>query len=310
MNWGIFSNFYVGIDIGRYKIEGVKIKKSGKKLQFIGQVSMPYSTKVFDGDEMIGENEIVLSLAKVGSALKIDIEDFIVTSIFNDKVLFRQMKMPKMTKKNQIIDAAKFQIVKELSIPSTSISVDVDILEGENDLSVSTFIVRNEDIEKFKNFFFKANLPMPDILDAGYFKFNYLVESKLGSGISFLVFEDNASTYLQLFKNGKFITIDSTSMGTADFESNDVSEDIHYLQLSDEIQRLSRILISRQSFQESVNNVICVSEKTDLIDRLVRNLKEADIGNVVGYADFVGLRKDIPAGAYSLAMRGVINAKN
>jgi Tfp pilus assembly PilM family ATPase len=311
MNFGIFSTFYVGIDIGRYKIEGIKIKKSGKNLQFINQVSVPYSTKVFDGDETVDENEIILSLEKVGKTLKVDVEDFIVTSIFNDKVLFRQMKMPKMTKKNQIIDATKFQIVKELSISSANITVDVDILEETDNLSVSAFIVRNEDIEKFKSFFLRAGLPMPDILDAGYFKFNYLVENKLGPGISFLAFEDNASTYIQLFKDGKFIAIDSIPIGTNEFEENNPSaENIHYLQLSDEVQRLVRMLISRKSLQAPVNNVICVSEKMEYVDEWVKNLKEADIGNVSSYCDFVGLKKDIPAGAYSLAMRGVIqNAK-
>ncbi|MGC8545251.1 hypothetical protein [Athalassotoga sp.] len=312
MNLGIFSTFYVGIDIGRYKIEGVKIKKSGKNLQFINQVSVPYSTKVFDDDEIVDENEIISSLGKVGKTLKVDVEDFIVTSIFNDKVLFRQMKMPKMTKKNQIIDAAKFQIVKELSISSANITVDVDVLQETDNLSVSAFIVRNEDIEKFKNFFFKANLPMPDILDAGYFKFNYLVEKKLGSGISVLAFEDNASTYIQIFKDGRFIVIDSIPMGTAEFEEdNPAAENIHYLQLSDEVQRLVRMLISRQSLQMPVNNVICVSEKMGHVDEWVKNLKEADMGNISSYCDFAGLKKDVPAGAYSLAMRGVLqNAKS
>ncbi|MCL4408267.1 MAG: hypothetical protein M1521_06505, partial [Thermotogae bacterium] len=74
MNLGIFSTFYVGIDIGRYKIEGVKIKKSGKNVQLINQVSVPYSTKVFDGDEIVDENEIILSLGKVGKTLKVDVE--------------------------------------------------------------------------------------------------------------------------------------------------------------------------------------------------------------------------------------------
>ncbi len=311
VNLGIFSTFYVGIDIGRYKVEGVKIKKSGKKLQLISQTSIPYPTKIFDGDEIINENEIILSLAKVGNALKIDVEDFIVTSIFNDKVLFRQMKMPKMTQKSLIIDAAKYQIVKELSISSANITVDVDILKETDDLSISAFIVRNEDIEKFKSLFLKANLPMPDILDAGYFKFNYLVENKLGSGISLFIFEDNTSTYVQLFKDGKFIAIDSISVGTSEFEENNlVPKNIHYLQLSDEIERLARLLISRNALQEPLNNVICASERMEYVDELVKNLKEASMGNVSCYIDFVDLKKDIPAGAYSLAMRGVINAKN
>ncbi len=311
MNLGIFSTFYVGIDIGRYKVDGVKIKKSGKKLQLISQASIPYPTKIFDGDEIINENEIALSLSKVGNALKVDVEDFIVTSIFNDKVLFRQMKMPKMTKKSQIIDAAKYQIVKELSISAANITVDVDILRESDDLTVSAFIVRNEDIEKFKSFFLKANLPMPDILDAGYFKFNYLVENKL-TGISLLVFEDGTSTYIQLFKDGKFMAIDSINVGTNEFEENNlVPRDVHYLQLSDEIERLSRLLISRNALQGPLSNVICTSEKMEYVDELVKNLKETSIGdNVINYVDFANLKKDIPPAAYSLAMRGVVNAKN
>ncbi len=306
VNLGIFSTFYVGIDIGRYKVEGTKIKKSGKKIQFINQVSAPYVTKVFNGDEIINEDEIISSLTKVGRALKVDVEDFIVTSIFSDKVLFRQMKMPKMTKKSQIIDATKYQIVKELSISPANITVDVDVLKETDDLSVSAFIVRNEDIEKFKSFFFKANLPMPDVLDAGYFKFNYLVEKKIGSGISLLIFEDSTSTYLQLFKDGRFIAIDSVNLGTNEFEENVTSENIHYLQLSDEIRRLAKILISRTSLQEPLNNVICASEKMEYVGELVKNLKEADMENVSCYIDFIDLKKDIAAGAYSLAMRGVI----
>lgn len=311
-NLNIFSNFYVGIDIGRYKIEGVKVK-SGKRSEIISSYSFPYARKVFDGDELVDENELINKLQEIGTALKIDIEDFITTAMFSDKVLFRQLKMPKISKKSQIIEAAKFQIVKELSISSSNITVDVDLINEENDLSVSTFIVRNEDIERFKNFFLRANLPIPDIIDAGYFKFNYLLETRLGEGISFLVFEDSLSTYLQLFKDGKFLSIDSINGGADDLkEGNSIDAKVHYLQLSDDVQRLARILISRYGLSnENISNFICISERNDYIGEWVESLKEMDLGKVSTYYEFNSLDKAIPAGAYSMAMRGVLkNAKN
>lgn len=257
---------------------------------------------------MIDENEIVSSLVKIGKELKINVEDFIVTSIFSDKVLFRQTKMPKIEKKSQIIEATKFQIVKELSISSSSITVDVDVTNEDNNLNVSSFIVKNEDIERSKSFFSKAGLPEPDIIDAGYFKFNYLMEDKLGPGLSFFALEDSTSTYLEFFKDGKFISIDSVSGGIGEIsENNSVDAKVHYLQLSDDVQRLSRIFLSRYSMQnEFINTTICASENMEYIEEWISALKEADVGQVKNYFDFVGIDKNTAAGAYSLAMRGAI----
>lgn len=267
---------------------------------------MPYSKKVFEGDELIDENEIISSLVRIGKELKIDVEDFIVTSIFSDKVLFRQIKMPKIEKKSQIIDATKFQIVKELSISSSSITVDVDIANEGNNLNVSSFVVRNEDIERLKSFFSKSGIPVPDIIDAGYFKFNYLIEDKFGPGIYFLVLEDSVSTYLEFFKDGKFISIDSVSGGSDELrENNPVDAKVHYLQLSDDIQRLSRMLLSRYSMQnEFINTTICASENMKYVDEWISALSEADIGQVKNYFEFVDIDKNMALGAYNLAMRG------
>ncbi|WP_161848204.1 type IV pilus biogenesis protein PilM [Athalassotoga saccharophila] len=309
-NLNIFSNFYVGIDIGRYKIDGVKIKHNGKRSEIIAVHSVPYSNKVFDGDELVNENEIINGLAEIGRSLKIDIEDFITTAIFSDKVLFRQLKMPNMRNKRQIIEASKFQIVKELSISSSNITVDVDLLGEGNGLSISAFIVRNEDIEKFKSFFVRSNLPIPDILDAGYFKFNYLLEEKVRHGLSFFAFEDSMSTYLQIFRNGKFLSIDSVTGGSEEL-NNDIDARMHYLQLSDDVQRLTRILISRYGLSnENIENFICISERNEYLNEWVESLKEMDLGKVSDYYDFVSLKREIPAGAYSMAMRGALeNAK-
>ncbi|WP_428006953.1 hypothetical protein [Athalassotoga sp.] len=312
-NLNIFSEFYVGIDIGRYKIDGVKIKHNGKRSDIIGVHSVPYSSKVFDGDEIVNEDEIINGLVEIGKFLKIDIEDFITTAIFSDKVLFRQLKMPKMRNKKQIIEAAKFQIVKELSISSSNITVDVDLLGEGNGLSISTFIVRNEDIEKFKSFFVRSNLPVPDILDAGYFKFNYLLESKINHGLSFFAFEDSMSTYLQIFRNGRFLSIDSVTGGSEELrENNAVDARVHYLQLSDDIQRIARILISRYGLSnENIENFVCISERDEYLNEWVESLKEMDLGKVNDYYDFVSLKREIPAGAYSMAIRGALeNAKS
>ncbi len=309
----IFSNFYVGIDIGRYKIDGVKIKYNGKRSEIIAVNSIPYSKKIFDGDELVDENEIINGLQEIGRSLKIDIEDFITTAIFSDKVLFRQLKMPNMRNKKQIIEAAKFQIVKELSISSSNITVDIDLTGKGNELNISAFIVRNEDIEKFKSFFVRANLPIPDILDAGYFKFNYLLEGKIKYGLSFFAFEDSMSTYLQIFRNGKFLSIDSITGGSEELREENITDArVHYLQLSDDIQRIARILISRYGLSnENIENFVCISEREEYLNEWVESLKEMDLGKVSNYYDFVSLKRDIPAGAYSMAMRGALdNAKS
>jgi Tfp pilus assembly PilM family ATPase len=310
MNFNIFSTSYVGIDIGRYKVEGVRIKKDKEKIAITSKFSVPYSKKIFEGEELKDENEIISALNKTGKNLKLNIEDFIVTSIFPDKTLFRQITLPKMPNKSQIINVVKFQIVKELSIPSENITVEVDVEELEQQESVAAFIARNEDIEKFKSIFSKALLPLPDIIDAGYMKFNYLVEEKIKNGISFITFEDNTSTYLELFKDGKFLAIDSTGGGADDLkDNNDVDAKIHYLQLSDEIQRLGRMMLSRYSLpSDNLKRIIFVSEKMDYVNIWSDLFKDVGLGESKNYKEFLNLTDDIPLGAYNLAVRGALES--
>ncbi len=307
----LFSTSYVGIDIGRYKIDGVRITKNRKKIEISSQFSIPYSKKVFDGEELIDENEIIMALSKIGKMLKVTIEDFLITALFPDKTLFRQIKFSQLPGKSGIMDATKFQIVKELSIPSDSITVDIDVGPKNGDqLDILAFVVRNEDIERLNNFFFKAGLPLPDIIDAGYMKFNYLIEDRLKDGISFLTFEDNTSTYLEFFKDGRFLAIDSTNGGADDLQDkNEVGVKVHYLQISDDIQRLAKMTLSRYSMSnEAIKRVICISEKIDYIDIWAGILKEAGFEEAKSYREFLELGDKILLGAYNLAMRGEIES--
>lgn len=308
---GLFTNFYVGLNIGRYQIDGVKLKKSGKKIDVVSKVSIPYKKRPFDGETLENENEIIITLGNVGTALKIDIEDVISTALFPDRILFRQIEIPNMPIQ-QVLNAAKFQIVKELSISPEEITVEVDVSTNMNtpNLVISAFVVRNEDISKFNSLFFKSGLPFPDILDAGYFKFNYLLEDRLSDGLTFVVFEDISSTFIEFFKDGKLVGVDSVLGGSESIIDSTDSDDIesHYRELSDSLQKLSKMMLSRFSMSnEKVDSVICVSELgkyTDLWRDILSEFQIAD--KVFSYSEIVEPKIDVPLNAYSLAMRGVM----
>ncbi len=306
---GLFTNYYVGLDIGRYRIDGVKIKNGGKRTEIISKVSIPYKKNPFDGETLEDENEIITTLSGVGNALKVDIEDVISSALFPDRILFRQIEIPKMPKR-QVLNAAKFQIVRELSISPAEITVEVDTNVNDSNLTVSAFVVRNEDITKFNSLFFKSGLPFPNVLDAGYFKYNYLIEEQLSEGLVFVVFEDISSTYMELFKDGNFVGVDSV-LGGSESMVNDIEIDevkSHYRELSDNLQKLSRMMLSRASMSnEKVKSVICISEFEEHIDTWRDILMEYQIADeTFSYFDVVNLNFDVPLNAYSLAVRGVM----
>ncbi|WP_456398942.1 hypothetical protein [Mesoaciditoga sp.] len=309
-----FGDYYVGLDVGRYKAEGVKLKKSGKKIETVGSITVPYANKAFDGEIIADESEIAVALGKIKMALNINIEDHITTALFPDRILFRKLELPIMPR-DQAANAAKFQIVKELSISPDEINVEVEVRQKSMAaLDVSSFVVKVEDISTFNGLLFKAGLPFPDILDAGYFKYNYLVRDKFFKGVSFVVVEDISSTYVELFKDDWLIGIDSIPSGSEGLEELD--EDMilsHYMDLNDKIQNLARMMLSRYSMAEVVvENLIYVSEFMENVhiwEKSSNNLNLAK--NVLPYDKVIVENSNLPLAAYSLAMRGVKeNTKN
>ena len=310
---GLFTSFYVGLDIGRYKVDGAKLKKDGKKVELISSLSIPYKKKVFDGENLIDESEILYALGMIKTSLKIDIEDVIISALFPDRILFRKIELPKMPEQ-QISNAAKFQIVKELSISAEEITVEVDTRQKDLNLfDVSAFVARNEDISKFNSLFFKSGLPFPDILDAGYFKFNYILKEVLFKGITFVAFEDISSTYLELFENGILIGVDNVIGGSEEISDDGQSVNSHYQELSDKIQRLSKMMLSRFSMSNmDADYFIFTSETEDYLDVWKSALSDFQMAKeVLAYREALNAEIKVPLGAYSLAMRGVTdNHKN
>lgn len=303
----ILGTHYVGFDIGRYGVGGVKVKKNGKKTDVVSQTYIPYEIRAFDGETLVDEGELVVAMSKVGEILKINVEDFIVSALFPDRILFRQIKLPNMARQ-QVINAAKFQIVKELSISPEEITVEVDTNAAAEDDMLSVFVVRNEDINRFNSLFVKAALPLPDIVDAGYLKFNYLLEEKFPAGVSFVAFEDGASTYLELFKNGKLIAIDSIAGGADDiFDADEISVGLHYSQTNEELQRLLKMMMSRHSMSnEDVKTFICVSEMKKYNEFWFESAKDFNLAEeTIEYGAGFGIDPVFPMGAYNLAIRGV-----
>lgn len=310
---GLFTNYYVGLDIGRYRVDGVKLKKDAKKVELISSLSIPYKKKVFDGEELIDEGEILYALGMIKTSLKINIEDVIISALFPDRILFRRIEIPTMPVQ-QISNAAKFQIVKELSISADEITVEVDTRQKDLNLfNVSAFVVRNEDISKFNSLFFKSGLPFPDILDAGYFKFNYILKDELFKGITFVTFEDISSTYLELFKNGVLIGVDNVIGGSEEILDNGQSVNSHYRVISDKIQRLSKMMLSRFSMSDmEVDHFVFTSEMEKYLDTWRDTLDDFQMAKeVFSYREALNAEIKAPLGAYSLAMRGVTdNHKN
>ncbi len=309
---GLFASFYVGLDIGRYGVSGVKLKKNGKKVELVSSLSIPYKKKVFDGESLSDESEILYALGVIKTSLKIGIEDVMVSALFPDRILFRKIELPTMPVQ-QISNAAKFQIVKELSISAEEITVEVDVRQKDlNSFDVSAFVARNEDISKFNSLFFKSALPFPDILDASYFKFNYILKDELFKGITFVVFEDIASTYLELFKNGVLVGIDNVIGGSEEILDGQ-NVNLHYQELSDKIQRLSKMMLSRFSMSNmDVDYFIFTSEMEEYLNVWQDALVNFEMAKkVLAYEEALNAEIKAPLGAYSLAIRGVTdNYKN
>jgi hypothetical protein len=303
-----FSNYYVGLDIGRYKAEGVKVRKKGKEIEMISSFSVPYENRAFDGETIADESEIALALGKIRAALKINIEDHITTALFPDRILFRKLELPVMPK-DQAANAAKFQIVKELSISSEEITVEVEVKQKDvASLNVSSFVVKVEDISNFNSLLFKAGLPFPDILDAGYFKYNYIIKDELFKGVSFMAFEDISSTYVELFQDDWLIGIDSVSVGSGELDELDEESIIsHYVDLNDKIQNLMRMMLSRYSMSDAVvEHFIFTSELMKNTNLWKKAMDDFGIAkNVISYDEAITVDKNLPLAAYSLAMRGV-----
>ncbi|WP_036222914.1 hypothetical protein [Mesoaciditoga lauensis] len=304
----LFSNYYVGLDVGRYKVEGVKLRKKGKEVEVVSSFSVPYENKAFDGENIVDESEIAIALGKTKMALKIDIEDHITTALFPDRILFRKLELPTMVKE-QAMNAAKFQIVKELSISSEEIAVEIEAKQKDiSSLDVSSFIVKVEDVSKFNSLLFKAGIPFPDILDAGYFKFNYIMKEEFFKGILIIAFEDISSTYVEIFKDNWLVGIDSVTGGSEGLEKLDeISILSHYADLNDRIQNLVRMMFSRYSMADMVaDHFIFISElrkNNDFWAKAINNFEVAK--EIVPYEEAVTVDKNLPLAAYSLAMRGV-----
>ncbi len=302
----LFTTFYVGVDVGRYAVEGVKVKKKGKAVEIVKSVLVPYENKAFEGDSIADEGEIALALGKVKNALEIDIEDYIVSAIFPDRILFRKLELPTMPR-DQALNAAKFQIVKELSISPEEITVEIEANQKAlSSMEISSFIVKNEDISRFNNLFFKANVPFPDVLDAGYFKFLYLLRDNFFDGVSVVVFEDISATYVELFQKKRLIGIDNIMGGTEGTEYLDEEElASHYEELSDKVQNLVKMMLSRYSMAEvNVKNAVLVSEIRQHLTMWKKVMENFEIAEDVKSYDEAAIVKK-PLIAYSLALRGV-----
>ncbi len=304
----LFTTFYVGLDVGRYGVEGVKLRKKGKTVEIVKSVSIPYENKAFDGESIKDEGEIILALGKAKIELNIDIEDYIVSSIFPDRILFRKFELPVMPK-DQALNAVKFQIVKELSISPEEITVEIETSQKNvSSLDISSLIVKSEDISNFNALFFKASLPFPDILDAGYFKFLYLLGDDFFDDVSIVIFEDISSTYVELFKDRHLIGIDSVMGGTDGTE--DLEEEMlhaHYVELSDKVQNLVKMMLSRYSMADVVvKKAALVSEITQHLSVWKKSALAFDIAKSVStYDELVKIKERKELMAYSLALRGV-----
>ncbi|MDI3472774.1 MAG: hypothetical protein PWQ48_1055 [Thermotogaceae bacterium] len=333
----IFYRNSVGLEFSDHFLNAVKLKKRGKKVKLIAKASvqLPYEL-----DPQVESESVVEALKRLNQEIKFDVEDLLVVNLKADNVLFRKISLPRMNKA-QIINAARFQINRELMIPVEEIVIDTYEIETKNSMvDYGVFIARNTYINSLVNTLKKAGFDEPDVIDVDYLKYLHLAEVEELTGYNFLVIESLSGLFVMLVINGKLSLIESSSISLDDVMNilidnygvtNDealsilrngseigafgkqISEflEFHYRETVYETEKLLRSIMGSNEIPQNVKiKIFLLSLNERLTNEFVKYAREIGLVDGSSISAFP-FRKNVPVtgvplGALGLAYRGVM----
>lgn len=337
MSLQIFYRNSVGLEFSDYFLNAVKLRKNGKRVKLIAKASvqLPYNLNPQTESEFIVE-----ALKKLYQEINFDIEDVLVVNVKADNILFRKISLPKM-KKAQTINAAKFQINRELMIPVEEIVIDTYEIETKNNMiDYGVFIARKTHVDSLVHTLKEAGFEEPDVIDVDYLKYLYLVDTEKLTGYNFIVVESLEGVFVMLVVNGRLLLIETSSMTLDDIVNTlsnkygitvdealsilkngseigafgkQVAEllEFHYRETVYEIEKLLRsVMVSNEIPQNVKVKVFLLSLNERLTNEFVKYANE--IGLIDGSSILTfPFRKNVPVssvplGALGLAYRGVM----
>ena len=333
----LFYRDSIGLEISSYFLNVVKLRKVGKKVRILGKgsIQVPYDVSMNNEPE-----KIVDSLKELKREIRFDIEDLLVVNLSSDNVLFRRISLPKMSK-GQTINAARFQINRELMIPVEEIVIDIFEIERKNNMiDYGVFIARNSYINSLIDMLKNAGFGEPDVVDVDYLKYLHLVDDKKLTGYNFLVTESLTGIVVMMVVNGKLTLVEASSISLDDVMnmlvdnygvSNDealsiikngaeigafgkqVNEllEFHYRDTVYEIEKLIRSMINSNEIPQNIKfKIYLLSVNERLTAEFVKYAREIGLieGSTISNFPF---KRNIPAtgvplGALGLAYRGVM----
>lgn len=333
----IFYRDSIGLEISDYFINAVKLRKRGKKIRVIGRTSVqiPSDIDIFDD-----KSEAVNLLEKVKQKIHFDVEDILAVNLNPERVLFRRLSLPIMNKR-QTINAARFQINRELMIPLEDIVIDVFEIERKNNMvDYGAFIARQMYIRALIDMLMKSGFGEPDVVDVDYLKYLYLIDEKNLSGYNFLVIESFAGIVVMMIINGKLSIVETSSMALDDIvnalvDNHGVTIDealsiikngseigafgkqinesleIHYRDTIYEVEKLIRSIINSNEVPQNVKfQLFLLSINERLSTEFVKYAREIGLMGNSPVSTFPFKKnvptQGIPLGALGLAYRGVM----
>lgn len=153
----IKNNIYTCIDLGSYAIKAVQVKKTGNsslKILDTKREKLPRDT-IVDGvikDESLIANKIKEILDQFKQKT-----DYIITAIFSNELLIRNIELPLMNK-DEVKESIKWEADEQLPYPAEEAAIDFfKVEEGENTAKYLISAVKKINIDKFLIPFKKIN---------------------------------------------------------------------------------------------------------------------------------------------------------
>jgi len=332
----VFYRDSLGIEITSFYVSHVKLRKKGKRLKILNS-GIKFAK--YTADEGERHEQILQFLKEIKKEAKYDIEDILVVNFPMDELLFWRMTLPKMNEE-QMKNAAKIQINKELNVPIEDIILDfVDIGVSGVMKDLGIFITKVQTVNRIVSMLRSAGFDEPDVVDVDFLKYLHLCDKNRFSTLDFVAIESFEGTTIAIIQEGKIAWMEVSPISLMELAymlsdnygvsvenalkilaegseigsfGKDVSEilDAHYRNTGLEIEKLIRSFASSRKMDIGKATLYLFSVNLRMSNEFAKYIENTGILGGIPVR-VLPLRNDVPVfsapiGALGLAYRGVM----
>jgi len=213
----LFKHFVVSVTTNQFRVTAMRCKLKGRKL-------LPIAYKTVNLEAVSDEQTVVKAFKNAASKISPDPEDYVVTDIPLNEVVFRRFEVPAILveqgrgrRKNS--EALKLHVANEMGIdPSSFLVHPVSISAAGDKRRVLMVVVKQETISRWVMNMTTGGFPEPDVLDVSLLKWFYVLDWANMDASFILVMIDMDYTMVSIFLNKHLynlsISLDTNLMAT------------------------------------------------------------------------------------------------